>query len=190
MRVIVRDGYADATMQAVATEAHASKETLYSWFGDREALVTAVIRLNADESAISVTERLNQPVNNAHDARTTLVAYARGLLTLLCSPTSLALNRAAMTSTRLAAELLESGRHRVGPLVAAYLTQLHSAGYIVHSDGEEAFAVLFGLVVQDTQIRVLLGEAPPSADTIDARAQWAVDVFMSPAMMHAIADPR
>jgi AcrR family transcriptional regulator len=177
--VIVERGYAEATMQAIADEARASKETLYSWFGDREALVAALIRANADASAAAVTESLQTPAADAAQARATLVAYGRGLLTLLTGPVSIALNRAAMGSPALAAELLASGRHRVGPVVVGYLEQLRAAGLLAHSDGEQAFSLLYGLLIQDTQIRVLLGEDAPSAEEIEERAHRAVDRFLA-----------
>ncbi len=179
MRVIVREGYAAATMQAIADEAHASKETLYSWFGDRESLVAALIRLNADESAARLTAALGRRPASAEDGRRTLEGYARSLLALLTGDVSLALNRAAMGSPALAETLLESGRHRVGPLATAYLTALHDSGFSPHADADRAFSFLYGLVVQDSQIRVLLGEAPPSQEEVAARARWAVEVFLT-----------
>ena len=51
-------GPAAATMQAIAREARASKETLYAWFGDRDGLIAALIRANADASAVDVTRSL------------------------------------------------------------------------------------------------------------------------------------
>lgn len=179
MRVIVRDGYAAATMQAIAEEARASKETLYSWFGDRESLVARLIRANADASALQVAAALRTPASDEQHARQTLEGYARSLLTLLTGEVSVALNRAAMGSPVLAEELLSSGRHRVGPVVSMYLRALHASDLSPHGDGEEAFSLLYGLVVQDTQIRVLLGEEPPSSREIAARARKAVAFFLA-----------
>lgn len=179
MRVIVNQGPAAATMQAVAEEAHASKETLYSWFGDRDALIAALIRANADASAIDLTRSLDQPVTDPATARTTLEGYAHALLTLLTGEVSIALNRAAMTAPVLAAELLHSGRHRVGPIAVAYLARLYDAGLSPHADAPAAFSFLYGLVVQDTQIRTLLGEPAPSSREITDRARWAVRTFLA-----------
>ncbi len=179
IRVIVAQGYAAATMQAIADEAHASKETLYAWFGDREALVAALIRANADDSAAALTESLSRPATDTAQARATLEAYARSLLRLLTGEVSIALNRAAMSSPALAAELLSSGRHRVGPIAAAYLAELYAAGLSPHPKPDRAFSFLYGLVVQDTQIRVLLGEPAPTARAIAARARWAIATFLA-----------
>ena len=181
MRVIVDRGLAAATMQAIAAEAHASKETLYAWFGDRESLIAALIRANADASSAELSRSLREPVTDPVTARATLEGYARGLLTLLTGDVSVALNRAAMTSPALAAELLHSGRHRVGPIAVAYLAKLHTHGVSPHPDAEAAFSFLYGLVVQDTQIRTLLGESAPSAAEIADRARWAVRTFLAAA---------
>jgi AcrR family transcriptional regulator len=179
MRVIVSQGHAAATMQAIAEEAHASKETLYAWFGDREALVAALIRANADASSADLSRSLGQPVTDPAAARATLEGYARALLTLLTGDVSVALNRAAMSSPALAAELLDSGRHRVGPIAVSYLAELYTAGVSPHPDAPAAFSFLYGLVVQDTQIRTLLGEPAPSSRAIADRARWAVRTFLA-----------
>jgi hypothetical protein len=45
------------------------------------------------------------------------------------------------------------------------------------ADTGDAFTLLYGLVIQDTQIRVLLGDDPPSRRLISRRAETAVDRF-------------
>lgn len=48
-------------------------------------------------------------------------------------------------------------------------------GILGVDDADQAFELLYGLVVRDTQIRVLLGEVPPSPRQVRARAVVAVD---------------
>jgi hypothetical protein len=50
-----------------------------------------------------------------------------------------------------------------------------AAGVLDVSDADDAFELFYGLVVRDTQIRVLLGERPPSQRRVRARAAEAVD---------------
>ena len=83
-----------------------------------------------------------------------------------------------MASPTLAEVLLRSGRHRIGPLVERYLAGLDATGRLRVPDPPAAFGVLYGLVVEDTQIRVLLGEPPPGTAAIAARAKAAVDRFV------------
>lgn len=171
----VEHGYGATTMAMVARRAGASKETLYAWFGDKEGLTRELIQWGADESASAVAAVLDR---DDGDPAATLTRYADGLLDLLTGPPSLALNRAAMSSPALARVLLEAG-HRAGGLVATYLAQLHRAGVIHAPDPAEAFGLLFGLVVRDTQIRALLGEPVPDADARAARARDAVARFLT-----------
>ena len=171
-------GYHQATMGEIARRGQASKETLYAWFGSKQALAVAVIERDADRSARRLAAALESADPDAQAARAALTSYAAALLGLLTSPSSVALNRAAMTSPELAEVLLRAGRHRIGPVVRAYLALLHDAGAINAPDGEAAFTTLYGLVVRDTQIRVLLGEPPPTKRALAARADKAVTQFL------------
>jgi AcrR family transcriptional regulator len=176
---IVDIGYHRVTMGDIARGARASKETLYAWFGSKEAIATALIAADADASAARVTAALRDPDTDAEGAASTMTSYAVGLLTLLTGPSSVALNRAAVTSPRLAEILLASGRHRIGPIVAEYLALLHDAGTIHAPDSDAAFELFYGLVVRDTQIRVLLGEPAPSRRAVRRRAEEAVEAFLT-----------
>lgn len=163
------------TMDALAGRSGASKGTLYQWFGDRSGLLAAVVRRNADHSAQAIEAALA----TGKGLEATLTAYALGLLRLLTSPVSIALNREAMLDPAVAAVLLENGRHRIGPLVEAYLAGEADAGRLRLDDPAQAFEVLYGLVVRDLQIRMLLGEAPPSGRALSARAHSAVADFLT-----------
>lgn len=170
---LIEHGYERITMLGIASRVGSSKETLYNWFGSKEGLFASLIKANADESA----ERVRQALEGDADPHSTLTNYATGLLTLLVSPGSIALNRAAMSSPELAQVLLAQGRHRVGPIVETYLGELSDEGYLSIADPAGAFQLLYGLVIQDTQIRVLLGEPPPTSAEIRQRATEAIDRF-------------
>ncbi|QFG24764.1 TetR/AcrR family transcriptional regulator [Actinomadura sp. WMMB 499] len=186
LSVVTEQGYDRATMSDVAARAGASKETLYAWFGDREGLIAALIEANADASAARLVALVGDRDVTPGTARRALVAYATGLLTLLTGPSSVTLNRAAMASPSLARTLLSSGRHRIGPLVEDYLERLHAAGIVHAPDPGEAYRTLYGLVVRDTQIRVLLGEEAPTAAEIAEHAETAVTGFLA---LHAPGRP-
>lgn len=172
----VAHGYGDTTMAMIARRAGASKETLYAWFGDKEGLTRELIEWGADESASAVAAVLD---GDDGDPVATLTRYAEGLLELLTGPPSIALNQAAMSSPALAAVLRAAGRQRAGGLVSGYLARLHAGGVIDAPDAGAAFRLLFGLVVQDTQIGVLLGGPVPAPDERAAQAREAVARFMA-----------
>ncbi len=54
-----------------------------------------------------------------------------------------------------------------------------AAGISPHPSASAAFSFLCGLIVQDTQIRTLLGEPAPSSRVIADRARWAVRTFLA-----------
>lgn len=172
---LLEDGYDKVTMLAIARRAGASKETLYSWFGNRDGLFTALIERSADRSSAAIGDALG----SGGPVRETLTDFSTGLLGLLSSPSSIALNRAAMQSPELSDRLLESGRHRVGPLIERYLSVCHESGDIVAPDAGKAFEVLYGLVIRDVQIRVLLGEPAPKRQAIRQQATEAVGLFLT-----------
>ena len=120
------------------------------------------------------------------DPAATLTAFAANLLKLLLGERSVALNRAAIADLggrdpggELAAVLLAQGRHRTGPIVEDYLARLAAAGHLRIDDPAAAFQLLYGLVIQDLQIRVLLGEPPPRPSALAEQARVAVGRFLT-----------
>jgi AcrR family transcriptional regulator len=177
--LLLERGYRRTTMTAIAERAGSSKETLYKWFGDKPGLFAALVRRQAE----AMNERVVAAFDGGGDLRATLVRFATDLLELLLGTRSLAINRAAMAelveAPALAEVLLSQGRHRSGPLVVAYLGERAEAGELALDDPRAAFGVLYGLAIQDAQIRSLLGEATLSRDEIPARAEAAVDAFLA-----------
>lgn len=172
--LLVERGYDTTTTLAVAQGAGASKETIYNWFGSKAGLFAAMIERNAAEA----NSRVQAALEGNTRPRETLTAFAEGLLTLLLSERALALNRAAISSPELAEVLLRHGRHTTGPLVEEYLARLADSGELAIADPDDAFRLLYGLVVQDSQIRALLGERPLTRAAIRSRARQAVDRFL------------
>ena len=175
LELLVERGYEATTTLAVAQRAGSSKETIYAWFGSKAGLFAAMIEANAAEA----NARVEAALDGAGDPRQTLVAFSDGLLRLLLGERALALNRAAISSPELADVLLRHGRHRTGPLVESYLARLAASGELAIDDPDDAFRLLYGLVVQDSQIRALLGERPLTRPAIRRRAAQAVDRFLA-----------
>ena len=177
--LLVERGYSSCTMSAIARRAGASKETLYSWFGDKPGLFAGLIERQAENT----NTRVEAALAHDGDVRATLTEFARNLLGLLLGERSLAINRAAVaelnTAPELAERLLTHGRYRTGALVESYLARQAELGLLRIEDPAEAFTQLYGLVVGDLQIRALLGERPPGPAVIAAHAEAAVDRFLT-----------
>lgn len=171
---LCRHGYDATTMLKVARRARSSKETLYAWFGNKEGLFAAVIRREASTTNHNVARLLDSD----RDPRDALVLLATNLLRLLTSPRSVAVNKAAMQSPDLARVLLQHGRHTTGPLIERYLQRLVDEGLLSVDDVGEAFQLFYGLVIQDHQIRTLLGEPPPTEEAQTGLGERAVVRFL------------
>lgn len=173
------------SMGAVAKRASCSKETLYKWFGDRDGMLQATVRWQA--SRVGFT-----PVDLARLDRASLervlTEFAANWLSVISSPTSLALNRVAIGQAAGGAALgmivLENGRFALGARLKPVLEAGRSAGLLAFEDSETAFRTFFGLFARDVQIRLLLGDAaalPPVAIRMDAaRATCQFFALFSP----------
>lgn len=171
---LIACGYEKTTMLGIAKRAGASKETLYTWFGNKEGLFATLIQHQAEATA----ERVSAALDDEADPRTTLETFAHALLKLLLGEPSLSLNRAAMSSPELAPILLKGGRYTTGPIVEQYLEQLDRQSKLAIPCPKTAFQTLYGLVIQDWQIRALLGEDPPISNVLSRHAVTAVDQFL------------
>ena len=170
------------TMTAVARRASCSKETLYKWFGDRDGLLAATVRWQAARVRAG---RYDRPTLDITALRDSLKGFAATWLTVISSPTSIALNRlaighAASRKSNLGGIVLENGRFAIGERLRPVLDAGREAGLLAFDDSETAFRSFFGLVGRDVQIRLLLGDALTlGRDEIERDAARATDQFLA-----------
>ncbi|MEO0637781.1 MAG: TetR/AcrR family transcriptional regulator C-terminal domain-containing protein [Pseudomonadota bacterium] len=171
------------TMIAVARRANCSKETLYKWFGDRDGLLAATVRYQASKVRVQPFEA--GTMNRAKLAEV-LEGFARGLLTILTSDMSVALNRLAVSQAEaksgapLGQIVLQNGRFSTGPRLKPAIEAGMRARVLKDLDPEEAFRDFYGLTIRDTQIRILLGDdLRLSPKDIEAEAKRATAQFFT-----------
>jgi AcrR family transcriptional regulator len=178
---LVEEGDA-LTMSSVSRRASCSKETLYKWFGDRDGLLTATVRWQASKVNVPLVDKatLNQAA-----LVSTLENFARDWLAVISSGTSIALNRVAVShagsgKSKLGEIVLKNGRNAMGLRLEPVLLAARDAALLAFDDVGEAFRTYFGLVLRDTQIRLLLGDALSlSASQISTEAHSATAHFMA-----------
>lgn len=170
------------TMTGVARRASCSKETLYKWFGDRDGLLTATVQWQASKVRMVPVDRATL------DRRTLGIAlekFGRDWLTVLTGDISVALNRLAVSHAgqekrNLGRIVLENGPIGMAKRCVPLLEAGKEAGLLQFEDADQAFRTFFGLVVRDTQIRMLLGEQrQPSEEKIVAQARRAREQFFA-----------
>ncbi|WP_332716299.1 TetR/AcrR family transcriptional regulator [Pelagibacterium mangrovi] len=170
------------TMTGVARRASCSKETLYKWFGDRDGLLTATVQWQASRVRMVLVDR------ETLDKRTLAIAlekFGRDWLTVLTGDISVALNRLAVNHAgqekrNLGRIVLENGPIGMARRCIPMLEAGREAGLLKFEDSDQTFRTFFGLVVRDTQIRMLLGEQrQPSEEKIVAQARRAREQFFT-----------
>ena len=182
LRLLVEGGEKALTTSGVARAANCSKESLYKWFGDRDGLLAAMISYQA--SKVRTFEQTGEKLN-AETLKSHLLTFANDLLDVLSGDQSLALNRLAIGQTsregsKLGRMLLERGRRQIGKRAASLLEAGRRAGLLHFDSGETAYETLYGLVVADLHVRMLLGDNPEDLrKSFGTRAQKAVNAFIA-----------
>ncbi|MFC4625375.1 TetR/AcrR family transcriptional regulator [Daeguia caeni] len=166
LRLLVEGGDRALTTASIARAANCSKESLYKWFGDRDGLLTAMVRWQASKVRVVplARERLD-----AEALFSSLEHFARDWLLVLSSQTSIALNRlaishAASAKSALGDIVLSNGPVAMAARLKPVLIMGKEAGLLFFDDVDEAFRTFFGLVVGDMQIRLLLGDRLEQTD--------------------------
>ncbi|WP_113447313.1 TetR/AcrR family transcriptional regulator [Rhizobium cremeum] len=180
LRLLVEGGDKALTTAGLARAANCSKESLYKWFGDRDGLLSAMISYQA--SKVRTVERPGERLSSA-SLKEHLDVFSHDLLDVLAGDVSLALNRLAIgqssrDGSKLGTLLLERGRRQIDRRARALLDAGQRDGLLRFSDGEEAYRTLYGLIVSDLHVRMLLGEAP-NTKNFAARAEKAVHAFLT-----------
>ena len=181
--LLVEGGERAITTAGLARAANCSKESLYKWFGDRDGVLAAMIAHQASKVRVAV----GGPAagRDAGDFRADLRSFGVDLLTVLSGPASLALNRLAIGQASREGSLLGDllvarGRRAVSARAKALLEAGRRAGHLRFEDTQDAFETLYGLIVRDMHVRLMLGEDVPAANSERAMAAHvtaAIDQF-------------
>ena len=182
LQLLVGGGEKGLTTAGLARAANCSKESIYKWFGDRDGLLAAMIAHQASKVRAGAE---NGQQMDAAQFRAFLTAFAHDLLEVLSGDVSLALNRLAIgqassADSRLGELLIERGRRRIDRRAMALLEAGKRRGHIRYDDRDAAYHTLYGLIVRDLHVRMLLGEeGARQPQSFDAMAAEAVDQFFT-----------
>ena len=120
-KVFVENGYGAATIDLVVSRAGASKATVYSFFGGKEGLFTAII----EERAERILAALPHVGIDHVDVRTTLTEIGRRYMRVAMSPEAIGLYRLILAEgvrfPELARTFYRIGPERVSERVASLL---------------------------------------------------------------------
>ena len=185
-QMFTAQGYEGTSMDQIAAEAGVSKLTVYSHFGDKEALFAAVVRAHCETQ---LPQALFDP-EPATPLRERLLAIARAFFAMVTAPESVAGHRMLCTpqlaGSPLSRLFWEAGPQRVHDAFAALLERRVVAGDLAVEDVQRAAAQFFALLKGEWHARQVFGccEARGEED-VEAHLVATVDMFL-----RAYAPPR
>lgn len=175
-RKIFLDGPPEqATMDAVAHQAGMSKKTIYREFKSQVELLAALLLENvADMGAFPA------PTPN-DDIELELYGMLVRMVTHFTSPRSMALARLIISEVRRYPELMNAAKPKGFPreILADWLASPVVRAKYQIEDPDDASAMLFGMVIQDSGFKLLVtnNEVMPQ-HLIETRARRAVTIFL------------
>lgn len=180
-RVFLELGFADTTMQIIASRAGASKETLYRHFGCKEVLFSEIVRTRA----MRVFQGMVGEFGLEGAPAEILLKLGLNLLRLLISPESLALFRLVVTETPRTPEVgrifFEEGPAQILRQLAAYLADATQRGLLNCPDSPLAAKLFLGAIISNRHMIALVA---PDWETITEgsihhHAEAAVTMFLA-----------
>lgn len=176
--VFLERGYEAGAMAEVARRLGGSKETLYRYFGSKQALFAAIVR----EGAVRCGRRLFGALSESNDLPLDLRRFARAFLTVVTSDEHLALRRAVIAEvgkSDLGKLYFDQGWGLAWELVAGRMARAMEQGRLRPSDPWTVAMHFRGLCqagLYDMRLEGLIESLSPK--DIARAADDAVDVFL------------
>jgi TetR/AcrR family transcriptional repressor of mexJK operon len=178
-RLFAGEGFAGVSMDQIAAEAGVSKLTVYSHFGDKEALFAAAIRAKCEE--MLPPDLFNQQLKGP--LRQQLKAIASGFFALISSDEAISTHRMMLAPGNaddpLRKLFWEAGPKRTHDEFRAFLQARVGTGELDIADPERATEQFFALLKGELHGRMLCGLcARPPRGEVAAHVDAAVDMFL------------
>lgn len=173
------NGYEGSSMDAIAAEAGVSKLTLYSHFGDKEALFCAAVKETCETR---LPRRLFQPSDGA-SIEVVLLDIARAFHALVNSPESIGLHRVMVTKATQNPELVrlffDAGPQQLLADLEQLFDQAHARQQLKIAEPSRAAEHFCSLIKGAAHFRLLIGYSEaPDEDESEAHVRSVVELFM------------
>ena len=171
-------GFEGASMDQIAAAAGVSKLTVYSHFGDKEALFGAAVKAHCEQQLpASLFER-----DTGTPLRERLLTVARAFYAMITSPEAVAGHRMLcapqLTGSPLSRLFWEAGPSRVHKEFAGLLERRIAAGELDIDDVPRAAAQFFALLKGEPHAMLVFGCCELDAAGIERHLAASVDLFV------------
>lgn len=177
--LLVEKGYKSTSMLAIAKRASASNETLYKWYGTKQALFQAIVESTAQEVRSTLKKMNDHPT----PLRDFLQEFGSQLLKLVTGEKAVNLNRAAVVDTyesnTLGIAIAQGGKDGVFPLIKQVLERAKHNSELTFDSVDEVAAFYIHNLIGDLQIQRVIGALPELSDEfIQTRSSSARDLLL------------
>ena len=182
--VFTREGYAGASMDAVAAEAGASKRTVYQYFADKKELFAATV-LDTINRGYEHFEPLILALAETNDVEDAIHEHARAMVTGIANPDNLKMRRLVIAEAErfpeIGREFYERSWDRTLGLLANTLRTLTRRGLLAIDDPDHAAHIFIWLVnsIAATKVAFLGNTALDPTDELMAHADEVARVFLA-----------
>ncbi|WP_434708205.1 TetR/AcrR family transcriptional regulator [Pseudomonas sp. R1-1] len=172
-------GYANTSMDAVASEAGVSKLTVYSHFNDKETLFSAAVVAKCEEQLPPLFFELPEGIA----VENVLLNIARGFHQLINSEESVNLHRLIMAlgsqDPNLSLIFFQAGPERVVNGMEGLLAKINETGALKIDQPRNAAEHFFCLIKGAGNFRLLYGCGEPlTGDAAESHVREVVGLFM------------
>jgi TetR/AcrR family transcriptional regulator, mexJK operon transcriptional repressor len=179
-RVFLREGYALASIDKVASEAGVSTRTIYGRFKNKADLLAAVVTglVDRDMATVFATSDLERL-----DPREALKVIAQAITGRARDPDSVALFRIVATEAQrfpdLAAKMRDATRKRMECAIANYLRGQVTRGTLALGEPDRAAVLFLQMICAELHEALLFGGAEAVANLdLTSHLNHAIEVFL------------
>jgi len=180
--VFARDGYAQASVDAIAAAAGVAKPTIYNHFGAKENLFRVAMAEVGSQTIAATLAALAAFPPEPDDLRVELTLLGRRLTTCFADPVSASLRRLLQAEITRFPDLLDEVRAGAAtPVVdalAGRLARLATAGHLRLADPVRAANQFIALIGDELPALTALGTRPAPPEQLDAVITAGVDTFL------------
>ena len=183
LEVFLREGFARASVDAIAAEAGVSKRTIYNHYEDKETLFLSVIGDTYDGLIGGVVDLMDKYLTDLPDdqAETGIVEFSRAIAMFAArAPRRSAMIRLMMTEAPYFPALrdVQARPRSITGAIAERLVKLDARGLLDVPEPIEAANHLFALTMGQINNRTLWGALPVTDDEITRMATSGARAFL------------
>jgi AcrR family transcriptional regulator len=177
--LLVEKGYKATSMLDIAKRASASNETLYNWYGTKQALFSSLVAANALEAR----KLFSHGETTDADPLEILQKLGPILLTIVAGEQAVALNRAAASDVyetgKLGQTIANGGKQAILPLLRQVFEQARERELVGFSKDDDVAETYVSLLIGDLQIERVIGVRPAlTRKQIEASASKALKLIL------------